>query len=259
MINKQLLIGLIMLLFSTNIVASQHRDSIKLGTEDWAPFSFIDKKTKRITGLSSDIIYATFRSMNVKISSNKVLPWARTQKLAYQGKFDAVYTASINNERKKYMLFPKEPVVSSKWVLFANIEDKKRLKFENFKSLKDKKICLISGYNYPRIFMQYIKKNSKLTFVSKENLNISKLINHRCDYMPAVLESTLNMIKTKPLLKRMNAYKKIFYFERELSISNFYLMFSKKNVSKEFVNEFSKKLKLFKTTQEYNSILNKYL
>jgi len=245
------------LLFTT-LNASQ-RSSIKLGTEDWAPFSFEDKKTKEISGISTDIINEVFKLMNVTISSNKVMPWARTQEFGFQGRLDAVYTASINDERKTNMYFPKESIIESKWVLFAKKSNKAKLKFDDFKSLNGKKICLISGYNYPSDFKDYIYKHAKVTTVSKEALNISKLIHGRCDYMPAVLETTLEMAKTSRELKKIDAYNKMFYFEKPLSVSKFYLMFSKKKVSKEFVDKFSQSLIEFKTTQKYKDILKEYL
>jgi len=235
------------------------RTSIKLGTEDWAPFSFKDKKSKKVTGLSTEIINATFDLMNVKVSSNKVMPWSRTQKSGYDGVFDAVYTASMNDERIKYMYFPKESIVSSKWVLFINKKNKSKLKYNDFDSLIGKKICLISGYNYPKFFKKYIEANSKITNTSNEESNIQKLLKNRCDYMPAVLETTMEMVKNKRLLKKLNAYDRIHYFEKPLSITKFYLMFSKKTVSKEFVEKFSKTLKEFKKSDEYKVILNKYL
>jgi len=251
-----------MLIISVSLVSmlnATERTSITLGTEDWSPFSFKDKKSKKILGLSSEIIYETFRMMNVKITSNKIMPWARTQKSGYAGKFDAVYTASINDERIKYMYFPKEPLISSKWVLFIKKENITNLKFDSLKSLNAKKICLINGYNYPKFFKKHIDKYSKITLTSREDLNIKKLLNNRCDYMPAVLETTLNMIKNKTSLKHIKAYQKIYYFDKSLSVSKFYLMFSKKNVSKEFVNKFSNTLKKFKKTDKYQEILNKYL
>lgn len=236
-----------------NINAKQ---TIKLATESWPPFSY--EKNGKITGLSTDIIYATFKKMGIKISSNRVMPWVRTQNLGYYGKVDAVYTASINDERKKYMYFPDEPIIKSKWVLFIKKDNKDKLKFDNFKSLKGKKFCLIRGYNYPKEFKEYITKNSKITYTSTEYSNIEKLMHSRCDYMPAVLETTLYLTKHNEDLKKINAYKNIYYFEKPLSVTNFYLMFSKKRVSKKFVDKFSNTLKELKKTKEYQDIVKKY-
>lgn len=249
---------LVATLFYTGLQADE-RKSITLGTENWAPFSYKDKVTKKVSGLSTEIIDAVFKQMDIKITSTRVMPWARTQELGYEGKFDAVYTASINNERKQYMYFPKEPIIKSKWVLFAKKSDKDKLKFDNLKSLKGKKFCFISEYNYPKVFKEYIYKNAKVTTVSEEVLNIAKLLHGRCDYMPAVLETTIDLTKTNTMLKENNAYKNIFYFKKPLSISSFYLMFSKKRVLKEFVDKFSDTLVKFKKTKKYKEIVEKYL
>ncbi len=254
------MIGLLVVsgLLATSLSAKD-RTSITLATEDWAPFSFNDKKTKQISGLSTEIINGTFKLMNIEISSNKVLPWARTQEMGFKGKYDAVYTASINDERKALMYFPAEPIVSSKWVLFSTKAKKAELKFDSYESLNGKNFCLITGYNYPKDFISYIEKNAKSSFVATEDLSVVKLLRGRCDYMPAVLETTLENVKSKKSLKKINAYDKIFYFDKSLSVSDFYLMFSKKTVSQSFVDKFSKALVEFKTTNEYKSILKKYL
>ena len=91
----------LLLLLTSNIVMGQ-RTSIILGTEDWPPFSYADKANDQTSGLSTEIINATFRLMGISITENRVYPWARAQKLVYHGILDAVYTASINDERKKY-------------------------------------------------------------------------------------------------------------------------------------------------------------
>ena len=77
--------------------------------------------------------------------------------------------------------------------------------------------------------------------------------------MPAVLETTLYLAKNRPQLKKVDAYNNLYYFPTPLATTNFYLMFSKKTVEKEFVDRFSKALIEFKKTDEYQKILKKYL
>jgi len=250
---------LIILILINILFANKNITTITLATEDWAPFSFKDPKTGQISGLSTQIIENTFKLMNVKIKDIKIYPWFRTQKMGYEGKFDAVYTASINKERKQYMLFPKEPIITSKWVLFSTRNKQNKLRFDNLRSLKNKKFCLIGGYNYPKEFITYVLKNAKYSYVATENLNLTKLLNGRCDYMPAVLETTLTKIKTNKKLRALSAYKKIFYFKKPLATTKFYLMFSKKRVDQTFVDKFSNTLKKFKTTKQYQKIVKHYL
>jgi len=77
--------------------------------------------------------------------------------------------------------------------------------------------------------------------------------------MPAVLETTIDMTKSNIDLQKIDAYRDIYYFDKPLFVSKFYLMFSKKTVSKEFVDRFSDRLEEFKKTQQYQDILSKYL
>ncbi|MCJ8341061.1 MAG: hypothetical protein MJK10_21575 [Pseudomonadales bacterium] len=76
--------------------------------------------------------------------------------------------------------------------------------------------------------------------------------------MPAVLETTLYLAKNRPQLKDMDAVNNLYYFPKPLAITNFYLIFSKKTVTKAFVEQFTKALIEFKQTDEYQKIVMKY-
>ena len=234
------------------------RTSIVLGTEDWPPFSYEDKVTKKISGLSTEVINATFKRMGVSIKSNTVYPWIRAQKWVYSGELDAIYTASINEERKKYTYIPSEPIVTSKWVLFIKKSNKDILHFKDLSDLKKKSLGLISGYNYPSKFKKYIMENSFIQEVPYETQNITKLLLERYDYMPAVLETTLYLSKNRPTLTKRDAYINLYYFPTPLASTDFYIIFSKRTVKKDFVEKFSKELIKFKKTAEYQKIIKKY-
>lgn len=235
------------------------RASITLGTEDWPPFSYEEKNNGQISGISTDIINATFKRMKVSIKDNQVYPWIRAQEMLYEGTLDAVYTASINDERKRYSYFPSEPIITSNWVLFIKKSQKNKLHFNKLTDLKNKEIGLILGYNYPSDFKRYIAANSHIQEVPLEVQNIAKLIKDRYDYMPAILETTLYLAKNRPRLTAMDAYNNLYYFPTPLATTDFYLMFSKKTVSKEFVDRFSNALIEFKKTDEYSKINRKNL
>ena len=254
----QFILGSLFYLLSSNMVMGEQRTSIVLGSEDWPPFSYEDKIDGQISGLSTEVINATFRRMGITIKENGVYPWARAQKDVYSGRLDAIYTASINDERLKYCYFPSEAIVKSKWVLFIKKSKKGSLRFEELSDLKNKSIGFILGYNYPTKFKQYVTQNSLIEEVSFETQNIAKLIRGRYDYMPAVLETTLYLAKNRPQLKDMDAVNNLYYFPKPLATTNFYLVFSKKTVTKAFVEQFSKALIEFKKTDEYQKIVRKY-
>jgi len=234
------------------------RTSITLGTENWPPFSYTDKVANKISGISTEVINGTFKQMGITIERNGVYPWIRTQDMVYKGEIDAVYTASINDERKQYCYFPSEPIITSKWVLFIKKSKKDILFFQKLSDLKQKRIGLIRGYNYPLTFTNYIKGHSFIQEVSQETQNIVKLIMDRFDYMPALLETTLYLAENSLALKKMAAYDKLYYFPTPLATTDFYLIFSKKTVEKSLVDQFSKALIEFKKTADYLKIIQKY-
>ena len=258
LLSFQFIFGSLLYLLTSNILMGEQRTSIVLGTEDWPPFSYEDKVSGKISGLSTDVINATFRRMGISIKANGIYPWARAQEEVYSGRLDAIYTASTSDERIKYCYFPSEPIVTSKWVLFIKKSDKGSLHFEELSDLKNKSIGFILGYNYPSKFRKYVTENSWIETASVETENISKLIGGRYDYMPAVLETTLYLAKNRSQLKTMDAINNIYYFPTPLATTNFYLMFSKKTVTKAFVEKFTKALIEFKKTDEYQMIIKNY-
>lgn len=252
-----------MALFTILIVVGattvQGRDSIRLGTEDWPPYSFQDVESKVVTGLSTEVVSAVLGKMGVTIEDNQIYPWARVQQFVYQGKVDGAYTASINEERKRFCYFPAESIVETTWVLFINKKDSGRLQFETLDDLKGRRIGLIRGYNYPKAFKEYIVKYSRIEEVSLETQNINKLLHGRYEYMPAIRETTVYLAKNSPLLQKQNASSRLYSFPKIIKMKKFYLMFSKKTVSQEFVEEFSNALGKFKKSADYHALLKKYL
>lgn len=238
---------------------AQGRDSLRLGTEDWPPYSFQDTESKAITGFSTEVVAAVLGEMGVAIAENTIYPWARVQQYVYQGKVDAAYTASVNEERNKFCYFPTESLVETTWVLFINREDKERLQFESFDDLKGRRIGLIRGYNYPKAFKEYIVQHSIIEEVSLETQNINKLLHGRYEYMPAIRETTLYLAKNSPQLQKQDASARLYSFKKFIKMKKFYLMFSKKTVDKEFVQAFSDALRRFKKSAAYQAILKKYL
>lgn len=235
------------------------RNSIHLGTETWPPYSYFDTTSAQMSGLSTEVIAAVFKKMGVTIQNNTVYPWVRAQDYVFKGQVDAVYTASKNAKRETFCYFPTEPIMTTTWVLFIHKANRDRLQFNKLEDLKGQSLGLIRGYNYPQEFMAYITENSKIEEVSFEIQNINKLIHNRYDYMPAIRETTLYLAAHAPKLQKTKALSKLYSFEKPLKTKNFYLMFSKKTVSKEFVHDFSKALTAFKQTQEYQRLLDKYL
>ncbi len=256
-INFRLIFSGVLIFLIAHTVIGQ-RASIILGTEDWPPFSYKEKAKQHIAGLSTDVINETFKRMGVTVTRNKIFPWVRAQKNVYEGLVDAVYTASINDIRKKYCYFSSEPIITTTWFLFIQKSKKGVLVFEKLSDLKKKKVGLIRGYNYPPEFKNYIMENSVIQTVSKEIQNIAKLIVGRYEYMPAVAETTFYLAKNSPMLKKLDAYNNLYYFPTPLGTADFYLIFSKKTVKKAFVDRFSKALIEFKKTDKYQKILKKY-
>lgn len=249
----------IVFLLLSSVVYATDRTSLTLAAENWPPYSYLSPQNNKVIGLSTEIIEKVLKNMDVSITYNNIYPWARAQQEVFKGNIDAAYTASYSTERDKFCYFPVEAIIESDWVLFIHSSEKSRLKFSDYADLTDKSIGLVRGYNYPKAFKTFISDNSNLQYVSDEVQNINKLLHQRFDYMPAVKETVLFLSAQTPILLQKHASSKLYAFPKTIKKAKFYLMFSKKTVSAEFVQQFSSALAEFKLTSEYTLLRQKYL
>lgn len=246
------------LCFSFSSYAVQ-RTSITLAAGNWPPYSFLSEENNAVSGLSADIIKNVLSNMGVSISQNHIYPWARAELEVFNGNIDAVYTASFNEQRSQHCYFPDEAVIESEWVIFVTEKNKSQLPFTRLEDLANKSIGLVRGYNYPKRFTVFINENAKLQYATDEIQNINKLIHQRFDYMPAVKETILYLATHNETLLKHQTLSKLYVLPKPIQRAKFYLMFSKKNVSEAFVQQFSLALKQFKQTDKYQQLKQKYL
>ena len=72
---------------------------------DWRPFVYI--KNEKVTGLHIDTIEAALKEMGIDFKLIPA-PWKRCLKGTEKGTFDAIATASYNEERAVYMRYPHD-------------------------------------------------------------------------------------------------------------------------------------------------------
>ena len=124
--------------------------------------------------------------------------------------------------------------------------------YNNFDDLKGHTIGIVRGFSYTVEFMNFIKKEKNYEEVTVGSQNFKKLMKKRVNYVATPKRVGYNHIRKLGIGDKCVALKKPFM------INYLYVMFSKKTVSKEFVDKFSIALKEFKTTREYKEIVDKH-
>lgn len=228
---------------------------LKIGTDNWPPYEFYEggKKSNPVTGFSTEVLVAILHQMKVDFDKIKIYPWARGEIWVFKGKIDVLYSASPSEKRHKYCYRPDEPLIESPWVLFIRKEDEERLKFDSFKDLIGKSVGVVRDYSYTPEFWSFLKDKGKYQVVNGDEQNFKKLMKKRMDYVISEFGNGIAIVKKLGIYNQVVPLK-----NNPIKVTGLYVLFSKKTVSKKLVDEFSRQLREFKSTQEYRKIYSKY-
>jgi len=224
--------------------------TIKIATGYWPPYENI--KNIQNPGLCTEIIAKVLTKMEVKADFVEY-PWKRAVIETFEGRVDTLYCAFFSNERAKFTYYPNESIVDAKYLLYIRAEDKKHLRYDSLKDLKNKHIGLLRGASYPEEFSSYIKKHAFFEEVTKPTQNFKKFFLGRVDYIVAERGNA------SVILKKLKYEKEIIpLLNKSIREDSLYMVFGKKTNTLKFVNTFSNTLKIFKRTKEYQDLLKKY-
>ena len=244
-------IKIIMLFVFLTVFAAKSNaelNSIDIICDEWPPYQVVENN--QLKGFSTRVVKIVFKRMKVDIKSIKVYPWIRAMIMIEKGKADALFSANYTKDRTKFAFYPGEKKVDSPWVMWVREEDD--LKFESFDDLSGKKIGIVRGYSYTSDFWVFLKEHNNYDEIANDELNFRKLNVGRVDFIPAELGNGSHLVK------KLGFNKIIPLKKNPLKSDSLYIIFSKKNVSKSFVDKFSKELKQFKQEALYTSLYNEY-
>ena len=241
---------LILFLGFVSIVFNLFANPLKVATDRWPPYE--DLQNKKARGYSVEVVEAVFKRMKQPVDI-KEYPWARAVKNVFEGKNDALMSASYTNERNEKCFFPSEPLLMSKYVLFIRAENAGKLKFDTYEDLVGKSVGVIRGFGYSEEFWTFVKKHKNYQTVKDGKSNIKKMMKNRIDYFADDLGVGLAMIK------ELGLEGKIIPLKKAIKADGLNIIFSRKTMSRTFVDNFSKELKAFKKTSEFAKIFKKYL
>lgn len=226
--------------------------SLNLGTDDFPPYEF--EKNGEVTGLCTEIVKKVIQRLNMDVNSLKIYPWKRGMFNLEHGIIDALYTAGRDKEREKKFIYPSEELIMTRWVLFIKKKDTNILKFDSLKDLRGKKIGVTLGYNYTPEFWDFLKQEQNYEEVRTNAQNFKKLAASRLDYVVSEYGVGLFILKKLKLNDKITAL-----LNNLIKIEPQYIMFSRKTITEGFVRKFSDELTTFKTTSQYQIIMDKYL
>lgn len=225
-------------------------ETLRLATDVWLPYENISNS--KAPGFSTEIVVAVLSGLKIEPIIHEA-PWARGLNDVFNGKVDALFSAFWTKERARYCFYPDEPLMSEKWVFFVRSEDADRLSFTSYDQIRNRRIGILRGASVTEDFWAFVKENSNYEEVETDDLNFKKLSRRRLDYVVTSYSNGVMLLKDLELSDTIQPLPLPIIKE-----DNLYIIFSKKTVSREFVMLFSEALKVFKATQDYKALVDKY-
>lgn len=222
--------------------------SVDIICDDWPPYQIVNGN--QINGFSTKVTTTVFARMGVDVRSITSFPWKRAVTMMKKGQADALFSSNYTKERTAFAYYPEEPLVDSPWVMW--VREGNELQFKSFEDLLGKSVGLVRGYSYTPELLSYMEKHSNVELVVSDEQNFRMLNANRLDYIVAELRNgqyivnEIGLKNIKPILSN------------PIKTDGLYIIFNKRSVSKEFVENFSKELEQFKQEPLYNALRDIY-
>lgn len=216
----------------------------------WPPYQMVDREG-RLEGFSVTVVTEVLQRMNASVDSLRHYPWKRAMAMVRVGEADALFSGNKTPARQEFARYPAEPLVSSLWVCWTRKAD--RLDIVQLSDLANKRVGVVSGYSYTEEFWNFINKYSRVEQVHNDESNFRKLNRGRLDVIVAELGNGQHIVNTLGF-KAIRPHRQ--YVVKQ---DGLYVLFSRKTVSAEVAQRFSRELAGFKREQWYFDLKKKYL
>lgn len=216
--------------------------------DEWPPYQVVEGN--HVMGFCTGVVEGVLDRMG-RSYTIRAYPWKRALKMVRKGVADALFSANFTAGRTAFAYYPDEELLQSPWVMWVRRKD--RLKFTSYDDLTDRSVGVVSGYSYTPEFWEIIRKKQNYEETINDELNLRKLAHGRIDYAVAELGNGYE------IARRLNLSNIIPLMEKPIKMDGLYIVFSKKSVSKDFVDEFSEALKAFKEEPAYGDLSDHYL
>lgn len=212
----------------------------------WPPYQMENRGS--VEGFSVDVVLAVYERLGESAPDIKAFPWKRAVEMVEHGRVLGIFSVNKTSEREVYMRYPDEPIVEAPWIIWTRGKDR----VNTLSDLKDKKVGVVLGYSYTQDFWKYVETYTDLEKVHSDEVNFMKLNAGRVHAVAAELGNGIY------LAKQLNAVNLVPNMDIMIKNDGLYLAFSRDRVSKEFVDAFTRELRLFKKTKAFEKLRQKY-
>lgn len=225
-------------------------ETIRVATGEWEPY--ISKNLKHY-GVCTQIITESFALKGIKAEIG-FFPWARGERFAQLGEWDAMATLVSTPERKK-VFYLSDVAYSSKRVFF-HLENYS-FDWDTVDDLKGISIGATLGYKYGSVFENAEKKGKiSVLRVPKDEQNFKMMLIGRIKIFPFSLNAGYFMLNDQ---FGPEDAAKITHHPKILQKADYHVMFPKNSKrSLRLVDQFNKGLEQLKKSGRYDQLFKKF-
>ena len=238
---------MLVFLNSAIALASSFPKTLHFCFADWKPYEFCEGD--EVKGVNVEIVEAVARALGIKIRWT-VYPWPRCIKMAKRGEVDGLMSLYRSTEREGFFYFPDENVNLDESV-FITYPGSGLIFDGALQSITGMDVLVARENSYGKLFDEAINFN-RITAPHQNNV-VLMIASKRYKLGIGSRGRFENLIKARGLAD------KIIIMDPPYMINTYFAFTQNKGASyKALADEFSKVLTVFKTTEEYKQILEKY-
>lgn len=224
--------------------------TLTIGAEDYPPFEW-GMATGQMAGFTYEVVRQVCIRLECTVTYRHV-PFKEALAQMKTGQQDALHSVFKTPEREQFAWYPSEALVDTTVRLMVRKEEETSRSFESLEDLRDQNIALSPGYHYSDTFNPFVTQHSKVQVAGNDTSNIQKLVQGAVDYFP--IDQSVGTY----LAKQLGVQDQVAFLAKAVSTSRYYIMFSKKTVSQDFVTQFAQALQEYKQSPHYQALVTKY-
>ncbi len=229
------------------MAAAQTSKTIRLTNGEWQPYL---SKDSPHYGFASHIVTEAFAQVGVEVEYG-FFPWARSYKLAKDGRWDGTLVWTDSEDRRKDFLY-SDPVAPQTAVFFYLKNTK--FDWDTYDDLRDVRVGGTLKYNYGTEFDEAeaagIFKSNR---APSDETGLTKLLKGRIDVFPGTIMVTYAQIRDTFTEEQAAQFT---HHDKPINVLPQHLLLSKKvPTSEQMRARFNEGLKLLKESGKYDQII----
>ncbi len=231
---------------------TQSEISVGFINVDWFPFSFI--KDEQVAGFAIDVATVVLEQQRRKVDFQSK-QFSQALESLKSGELDAFFGLGKNLDRIDQFHFSRDPLYVDETVLIGQTDDP-FIYNGDVSSLIGKRIGIIKGAIHGPAFdnMTGIIRVPHDSGIVRTAQFFNDILTDKYDFL-----AVNSRVGAEHFLIKLNLQDQLKIYEEPIAIKNYYLVFSNKlNDLENITNRFNRIHRLFQSTNEYKSLLDKY-